>query len=201
MGEPGKFSTTLLFGLGAALSMMLVTFGTYRAGPETFLGPAAYLGNAVIILLAAAAAFIRKRANGGVLGFRPALKAAFSVLVLGVFGQYLFTWFLLNTIDPHFRDSLIPVIARNSEAAYRKFGMPEDQIKRALDGEKGVNPFALGRMVTGLGFLFVINFLIALLIAATVRTKTSSPARPRRSQTEQPNGPQPTEQPNGPQPL
>ncbi len=137
MGEPGKFSTTLVFGLGAALSMMLVTFGTYRAGPETFLGPAAYLGNAVIILLAAAAAFIRKRANGGVLGFRPALKAAFSVLVLGVFGQYLFTWLLLNTIDPHFRDTLLPVIAKNSEAAYRKFGMPEDQIKRALDGEKG----------------------------------------------------------------
>jgi hypothetical protein len=40
-----------------------------------------------------------------------------------------------------------------------------------VDAEKGQDPFTLGRMMTGLGFNIVIYFLIALLIAATVRTK------------------------------
>lgn len=170
-GAPKRITITLLFGLIAAGCMILFTLGMYWAGPQVFLGPTAYLFHIVLILLAAVAAILEKRARGGVLDFRAALKACFAVMVLGLAVQYLFTWLLLNVFDPAFRRALLPVVHDNMVKAYRRFGASENDIQQAVDAEKGQDPFSLGRMITGLGFNIVIYFLIALLISATVRTK------------------------------
>ena len=79
MGASKKITITLLFGLIAALSMILIILGTYWAGPQAFLGNTGYLGYPLVILLAATAAALEKRANGGVIDFRPALKTAFKI--------------------------------------------------------------------------------------------------------------------------
>jgi Protein of unknown function (DUF4199) len=171
MAERKKMSVTLVFGLIAAAVMMLFVFGTYRAGPQVFLGHLAFLGNVLVIGLAAAAAFLEKKANGGRLEFKPALKTTFSVLVLGVLGQYFFTWLLLNVIDPHFKAMLAPVVAENTEKAYRMFNVPEDQIQRALDAQRGQDSFTFGRMLQAMGFVIVPHFLIALVIAVIVKSK------------------------------
>jgi hypothetical protein len=173
IGTPKKITITLLFGLIAAGCMILFTLGTYWAGPETFLGQTAYLFHIVLILLGATAVVLEKRANGGAIDFRPALKACFAVMVLGLTVQYLFTWLLLNVFDPAFRRALLPVVHDNMIKAYHRFGASEEDIQRALDAEKGQDPFTFGRMFTGLGFNIIIYFLIALLIAATVRTKSA----------------------------
>jgi hypothetical protein len=186
-----KLPITLLFGLSAALCMILVVLGTYLAGPETFLSWISWLGTAMAIILASAAAVIEKRSKNGVLDFRTALKTVYGVLALAVVAQNFFTWLLLNVIDPHFRQLLIPVDLAKTESAYRRFGASEDQLRQVLDGIRNQNQFSLGRMISGMGFLLVLYFLVALIIAASVRTKTGPPARPRRSQTDQPNGPQP----------
>jgi hypothetical protein len=170
-GALKRITITLLFGLIAAGCMILFTLGMFWAGPQVFLGPTAYLFHIVLILLAAVAAMLEKRAQGGVLDFRAALKACFAVMVLGLAVQYLFTWLLLNVFDPAFRRALLPVVHDNMVKAYRRFGASEDDIQQAVDAEKGQDPFSLGRMITGLGFNIVIYFLIALLISATVRTK------------------------------
>jgi len=93
-------------------------------------------------------------------------------MVMGLAIQYLFTWLLLNVFDPAFRKALLPVVHDNMVKAYRRFGATENDIQQAVDAEKGQDPFTFGRMITGLGFNIIIYFLIALLIAATVRTKT-----------------------------
>lgn len=166
-----KMSTTLLFGLMAAAVMMLFVFGTYRAGPQTFLSWTAYLGWIIVIVLAVSAAVLGKRAKGGLLDFRAALKISFGVLVLAIFGHAFFTWLLLNVIDPHFKQTLMPLVLQNIEKTYRNFGVPEDDIRRALDAEQGQDQFTPGRMLSGMGRLIIIGFLIAVVIALIVKSK------------------------------
>jgi ABC-type antimicrobial peptide transport system permease subunit len=171
MATPKKITITLLFGLIAAGCMILFTLGMYWAGPQVFLGQTAYLFHIGRICLAAVAPVLEKRAHGGAIDFRPALKTCFGVMVIGLAVQYLFTWLLLNVFDPAFRKALLPVVHDNMVKAYRRFGASENDIHAAVDAEKGQDPFTFGRMFTGLGFNIIIYFLIALLIAATVRTK------------------------------
>jgi hypothetical protein len=171
MAEPKKIPVTLFFGLAAALCTILFVLGTYWAGPETFLSWISWLGTAIIVILASVATVIEKRAKAGLLDFRSSLKVAYGVLALGVLAQNLFTWLLLNVIDPQFRNRLIPVDLANTEKAYRRFGAPEDQLRQTLEGIRTQNQFSLGRMISGMGFLLVLYFLVALLIAASIRTK------------------------------
>jgi hypothetical protein len=171
MAVPKKITITLLFGLIAAGCMILLILGTYWAGLQAFLGPTGNLGYALIILLAATAAVLEKRANGGAIDFRPALKAAFAVLVSGLVAKCLFTWLLLHVIDRPFHQKLLPLVLENMVKTSRRFGIPEDEIQRSVDAERGQDTFSFGRMVTGTGFSIIVFFLIALLIAATVRTK------------------------------
>jgi Protein of unknown function (DUF4199) len=174
MGAPKKITITLLFGLIAAGCMTLCIFGTYWAGPQAFLGQAMYLTHAVVIVLAAVAAILEKRALGGVIGFRPALKTAFAVLVAALVAKLFFTWLLMNVIDRPFHQRVLPLVIENMVKTYHRFGTPEEEIQRAVDAEKGQDQFSLGRMITGTGFLIILHFIIAALIAATVRTKTPS---------------------------
>jgi hypothetical protein len=188
-----KTPITLLFGLAAALCMILAVLGTYLAGPEAFLSWILWLGRAMAVILASAAVVIEKRSKNGILDFRGALKTAYGVLALAEAAHTFFAWLLLNVIDPHFRQLLIPVDLAKTESAYRRFGGSEEQLRQVLDGIRTQNQFSLGRMIAGMGFMLVLYFVIALLIAASARTKTGSPARPRV--------PEPTNQPNDPQPL
>jgi len=174
MGAPKKITITLLFGLIAAGCMILIILGTYWAGPQAFLGNIGFVGYPLLILLAAAAAALEKRANGGVIDFRAALKAAFAVLVSGLAAKCLFTWLLLHVIDQRFHQKLLPLVLENLVTRSRRFGIPEDEIQRSLEAERGQDTFSFGRMVTGTGFSIILHFIIAALIAATVRTKTSS---------------------------
>jgi hypothetical protein len=169
--EVERISIGLLFGLIAAAVLILFTLGTYWAGPKVFIGNIAYLGYAILVALGAAGALVEKRQNGGWLEFQSAVRTCFTVFVLGLGLQTLFTWLLVNVLDPHFKQVLLPEILARIESVYRRFGAPEDQIRQALDAAKVENPFAFGRMIMGLALYYIVHFLIALLIAAVVKRK------------------------------
>lgn len=177
MSATKKISNTLLFGLPAALVMILFVLGTWRSGPNVFLSWTAYIGTLIAIALAVIAAVMEKRANGGQLGFRAALKVSFGVLVLAIIGQYFFTWLLLNVIDPNFRQQLLPVLLDNMQRTYRRFGVPEDQIRQSLDAEKGQS-FMLSGTILGMCRLMIVQFLVALIIAAAVKSKKGPTPKP-----------------------
>jgi hypothetical protein len=177
MAAVKKMSVTLLFGLMGALCMILFVLGTYWAGPVVFASWTSYLGAAIVVLLSSTAAVIEKRSKGGELEFRAALKVSFGVLTLAVLSQTFFTWLLMNFIDPHFKQQLVPVLLANAESAYRRFGSTEEQLRLVMDDIRAQAQWSLGRMISGMGFQFIICFLIALLIAATVKTKKSGPTK------------------------
>jgi hypothetical protein len=165
-----KMSVTLLFGVMAAVCMILFVLGTYLAGPIAFLGWGVWMGRAIVILLASVAAVVEKRARDGILDFRAALKVSYGVLVLGIVAEGLFVWLVLNVIDPHFYQRLIPVMLENIEKSKSLFKSADD-LRQALNDITTQNQFSLGRVISGTGFELVGFFLIALLIAATVKAK------------------------------
>ena len=165
-----KVSIALLYGLIAAAAEVLFILATYWAGPRTFVGGIAFLGYVIVIGFAVAAVLVQKKAGGGYIAFRDAVKTCFTVFILGLAMRVLFPWLLVNYIDPHFKQLLIPEIAQQTEKSYRMFGVPEDQIQEQLEKMRG-EPFPLGSMLTGLAWSYIVFFFISLLIAAIVKRK------------------------------
>lgn len=166
-----KISILLLFGLIATGVMLVATIGTWRAGPEAFVGWPVWLGKSLVILLAAIAAAAEKRARGGAIDFRSAMRVAFGVMVMGLVAANLFVWLIVNVIDPHFYQQLLPVLQRNAEESFRHFGASPDQIRDELEYLRTHSPFTLGSVIIGMGRDLLIFGIIAALIAATVRSK------------------------------
>ena len=121
-----KISILLLFGLIASGVMTLVIFGAWQAGPAAYVGWPLWLGRSLVILLAAIAAAIEKRARNGILSFQAALRIAFGVMVMAIVVQTLFYWLIPNVIDPHFYQRLVPVLLEKTQNDYRAIGVPED---------------------------------------------------------------------------
>lgn len=174
--EAKKTDKGVLYGSIAALSMILFTIVLYFGGIKLYLSGFAYLGYAILISLAALAALAQKKANGGWLEFQAALKTSFTVFVLALAAQTLFTWLLLNIIDTHFKNALTQAIFEKTEAVMKKFGLSDDQMERAMTSERSKDQFSLSRMILGLAFNCIVHFIIALLIAAIVKKKKNESA-------------------------
>lgn len=173
-----KISIPLLFGLIAAICSILFVCGAWLAGPAAFIGSSVWLSRCIVLLLAAIAAAVEKRARGGILDFRSALKIAYGVLVLAIIAQSLIVWLIPNVFDPPFYQRLVPIIAANTEKSYRHFGASDDQLRAALDDIRTNNQFSLGRVLTGTGYLLVLFFIIAVLIAVTIKSKKGPTPKP-----------------------
>ena len=169
--EPQKRNIALVYGLIAGVSLVAFSTILYVGGVKLYLSGFAYLGYAILIGLSAAAALAQKKANGGYLEFAAALKASFTVFVVALAAQTLFSWLLLNVVDTHFRDVLDQAILQKTEDFFRKMGLSEDKLDEAMARERSTNQFSPGRMVLGLAFSYVVHFIIALLIAAIVKKK------------------------------
>jgi hypothetical protein len=175
-----KISILLLFGLTASIIMILDVVGTWLAGPDAFTGWPVWLGRSLVILLAAIAAAVEKRARGGILDFQSALKVAFGVMVMGIIAQSLMSWLIPTVIDPHFQQRLVPVLLEKAQRSYHEFGVPEDQIRPALDDIRTNNQYSFGRVIQGTGPVLLIFGIIAILIAFTVKSKKGPSPTPGR---------------------
>jgi hypothetical protein len=172
-----KISIPLLFGLIAALCMIGFVLGTWLAGPAAFAGSTIWLGRSLVILLAAVAAAVEKRARGGNIDFRSALKIAYGVLVTAILAQSLMIWLIPNVIDPNFSQRLAPILIDKAEES-RKFGAPDDYVRAAVADIRANNQFSLGRVLSGTGYLLVLFFIIAVLIAVTIKSKKGPAPKP-----------------------
>jgi Protein of unknown function (DUF4199) len=166
-----KVPVILLYGGIASLCIVLYTIGTWRGGISTFLGGVAYFMYLIPVGFAIAGGLVAKKRGQGFIGFRATLQVCFGIIVLTLAVQMLFTWILVHVIDPQFGRDLIPAAQAKVEATYRRFGMSEDEIGRNAEAVKGIDPFGIGSMFSGLSKLYIVGFLIAALMAAFIKHK------------------------------
>ncbi|HEV2479195.1 MAG TPA: DUF4199 domain-containing protein [Puia sp.] len=171
MTQRKPISVFLLYGGIAALGMILVTFGTYKAGVEAFLSLVNWLMYLIPVSFGIIAALVERRRGGGYLEFRSALRIIFGILVLATALQGLFTWLLLSVFDPHFGQLVHPVWLAKTEAAFRRVGVTGDQLDKSIAALKDSNPFSLGAVLFGLAKFYMLGFPVSILLAAIIKRK------------------------------
>ena len=178
MTNPAKKpSTLLIYSAIAAVVMILFTLTTWWAGPAAFVGRPGYLKFILIIGIGLMAGIAARKQNGNYIEFRPALRVCFGVMVIGMAVQTVFAWLLL-TLDARFKQQLIPLVIAQMEAANRAIKVPEDEIARNTAAIKANDPFAFGRMLAGLAWIYIILFLVSLGLAAVVGQRKRAPGGP-----------------------
>ena len=155
----------------AAVGLVAFTAALYLGGLNIYLSGFAYFGYAIPIGLATVAALVQRRANGGWLSMREALRTAFTVFVLALAAQTLFSWLLFNLIDTPFRDAVGRETAIRTERFLQARDMPPADLKKYMDDLRSSHPYTLGSMILGLCISCIVQFIVALLIAAVVKKK------------------------------
>jgi len=151
--------------------MILLVTILYLGGVDAFLGKVGLLNYLIPIAMAITAVLMEKKARGGFLEFRDALKAAFLVFVIAFGLQALFNWVLLNYIDQPFRQAVEQSTLQKTEKFLQGMGLGQEKIDEAMARERGVNQFTLGKTMIGLAVWYIVFFLVSLLIAAIVKKK------------------------------
>lgn len=159
----------LSFGLVAGLIACIITLAQYLGGLNAYLSPLGYLTYAAIIILALMAGLRKKKANEGYLEFGEALKITFTVFAIALILQTLFTYILLNFIDVSFKEALTQEIMTKSEEMMRKFGATDEQIDKAMENERGKDPFSFSRVMLGYAISCILAFIICLIISVSIK--------------------------------
>jgi len=164
-------SIALIYGLITGLVLVGYILLLYRFGIGAYMGNAAYLRYLLLFGMAAAAALAEKKAGGGYLEFRDALKASFTVIVIALAMETATTYVLMNYIDIPFRQAVENEELKRTVAFMRRMKFPESQVNEAITSSKGVNQHTLPKALQGLAISFIAYFIAALLIAIIVKKK------------------------------
>lgn len=166
----------LTYGLIAGLIVCLITLVQYLGGLKAYLSPVGFLSYILMIVIAVLAAKKQREMNGDHLEFGEALKVTFSVFASALLLQTLFTYVLLNFIDPSFKEAVGQEVMNKTEEMMRGMGASDSTIDEALESQRGSDQFALSKMLLGYALWCIVWFIVALIISAIM--KKSKPAFP-----------------------
>jgi len=169
--EEKKQNIGIRYGLITACCLIAFTALLYWKGVDAFLSKAAYLGYAITISFATLAALLLRKRQGGELRFSEALKTCFTVFVIALAGQTLFTWLLVNYLDPAFKPVLNEATLLKMEAYWKSAGMPDDLREKSMAAQRSGDAYTLGQMTIGWAISCIVHFIISLLIALFVKKK------------------------------
>ena len=166
----------LTYGLITGLIICLITLVQYLGGLKAYLSPVGFLSYALLIVMAVLAGNKQKKINDGHLEFSEALKVTFSVFASALLLQTLFTYVLLNFIDPSFKEAVGQEVMNKSEEMMRSFGASDSQIDEAMENQLGSDQFSFSKMILGYALWCIVWFIVSLIISAII--KKSKPAFP-----------------------
>lgn len=175
-----KSSNVLLqYGLFSAVAGILAYLLLYLAGTSVMTSPVAFVTNLIPILFAVLACLAVRKQNGGFLEFSDAIKTSFGIFVISGFAVTVFSYLLLNYIDPDFKTAMQQAAMEMTESMLKKFGAPEEQIDKALEEASKKDNFSFGNVMLGFAFSCILWFLFSLIISMIVRKKNPNAGMPQ----------------------
>jgi hypothetical protein len=169
--EKKQTNPLVQYGLLSAAVGLITYIGLYLGGVKLMTSPVAYATYLLPILFAVLGCVAAKKQNGGFLEFGQALKISFGIFVITTLASSLFSYVLLNFIDPEFKEAMQQVSIEMTEKMMKRFGASQDQIDKALDDASKKDNFSFGSVMLGFAFSCFISFLISLIIAVIVKKK------------------------------
>jgi len=163
-------------GLFMGVASILFTMVLYFVDSSMMFGGVAWVGLLIPIYFMWKSATEERANNGGYLTFGEGLKAAFLAAVIGGLIAQLFTYILMNYIDPSLVDVLRETSIASAEKMVGMFGDNEEAIeamREAMD-EQDFTPTIISTLTTYLISLIFPTFVIALIIAAITKKQDQS---------------------------
>ena len=163
-------------GVFMGVASILFTMILYFIEPSMMFGGFAYAGLLIPIYFMWKAATEERAINGGFMSFGEGFKAAFLVAVIGGLITQLFTYVLMNYIDPSLIDVLAEQTVEAAEKMLAMFGDNEeaaDAMREAME-EQDFTPTIGNTLLSYLGSLVFPSAVIALIIAAITKKADKS---------------------------
>jgi hypothetical protein len=175
-----KSSNVLLqYGLFSAVAGILAYLLLYIGGTSIMTSPVAFVTNLIPIAFAVLACLAVRKKNGGFLEFSEALKTSFGIFVISGFAVTVFSYVLLNYIDPDFKIAMQQAAMELTEGMLKKFGASQDQIDKAMDEASKKDNFSISSVMLGFAFSCILWFLFSLIISLIVRKKNPNAGMPQ----------------------
>lgn len=170
--KPNVVKEGVKFGVICGLIAILIMYGTWAAGMETFTSVgfwSTFVPYMIVIILFGGLA-LRKQ-NGGILAFSDGLKFSFLSYVIAAVIGALGTYILYNLIDPELTQKSMQIAIPKTRAMMEKFGAKDEDIAKAIrdmeaEGAKGTG---IKKILLGTGLGLVWDFVKALLITLIIR--------------------------------
>jgi hypothetical protein len=126
---------------------------------------------AVLIGAVIYAGITYRKSIGGFIPYGKAFQHGFVMLAISGIISTLFTIVLYTVIDTELPKKLADVSIENAQKMMEGFGMPEDQMEKALDDARknSENQFSALGLVKGYGFLLIFYAIISLITSLFVR--------------------------------
>lgn len=109
--------------------------------------------------------------TGGFIAYGKAFQHAFILMAVSGLVSTAFTILLYTVIDPELPAKLTDVAIENAEAMMRGFGMPEDQLDKAMEDtrKRTENQFSISGLGMGYGIGLIIYAVLSLITSIFVR--------------------------------
>jgi len=108
---------------------------------------------------------------GGFIPYGKAFQHGFTLMAVSAVVSTAFMLLLYTVIDPELPAKLTDVAMENAEAMMRNFGMPEDQMDKAMEDarKRTENQFAVSGLAMNLGIGFIIYAVLSLITSIFVK--------------------------------
>jgi predicted permease len=159
------------YGLMSAAISLLIFVVLYLLGSESFKSPFAFATILIPFVFAVIACRKAKKDNEGFLEFKEALKICFGILVLNSLVTSLFSYILYNFIDKPFADSMKQLTIEQTQKFMSRFGVPQDQIDKAVNGIIEKDLYTFGTIMFSFVQGCIVWFILALIMAAILKKK------------------------------
>lgn len=158
-------------GLYLGVALCLLTLVMYFFSPRFMLSWGSWFSFLVYILFMVKAGKEEKEMMGGYASFGEMLKPTFLTYIIGSLIASLFTYVLINFIDPSLMDIMkdIQVETIDKMAGF----LDEDSLEEAKDVIlENENSFSLGTVIMGWAFQLIIpGIIFALIISAIIKNE------------------------------
>ncbi|HMO32184.1 MAG TPA: DUF4199 domain-containing protein [Lacibacter sp.] len=169
----------LQYGLISGAAGIVTYLVLYLGGAEWMTSPAAFATSLVPIIFAVLGVLAVRKSNGGFIDFGDALKNSFGIFVIGGLMVTLFSYLLINFIDPDFKQAMQQASMEMTEKMLKRFNLPQDQIDKAVEEATKKDNFSIGNVLLGFAFTCFLWFLFSLIIALILKKKNPNAGMPQ----------------------
>lgn len=166
--------TWIKYGIIMALTTIAMTILFFYLVDTGLFMQSLFMYGAMILIMVLAGLEYR-REHGNTMLYGEAFKVTFLTTIVGMILSSIFSYVLLNFIDPDMMDVMVEKAIDSTESLMRSVGAPEDQVDEALAKLENEMPnqFTLVGTLKNMLNVFIIGAILSAIVSIFLRKEES----------------------------